>query len=358
MLASTLLGLTLAAMTAAKPALRKKPVVAPAKTDSASVEPDSLFVKVTVAPGQTLSWLGLRHLGGWTPEIASQVASDNPGLHPILQPGQTVRLRRSLDRRNLPPAQQIAMASRKAVVTRLAGPVFRLRPDGSRSPLAADQFLEAGDLVQTGDQAMAELIIDNQSILRVRANSLLRLVRIQDSSLHAPKSQTQVALSAGRVWTKVRQWAGPLVGFEVRMPRSIAGVHGTIFECAVAPDSSSRVWVDEGIVGVRGLGKDSTEKPVAKGQSAATSPSGEVKSETAPNGSAPGDEPASDPNAQATLPPPDLATLLPDPSPEVRQERAEVLKSNLERIVAAREEASKYRKTPDQNPQAPRKQNP
>jgi hypothetical protein len=137
-------------------------------------EPDSLFYTVTVSKGQTLSWIGLRHLGAWTPQIASKVTEDNPGLKPdFLVEGQNLRLRRSLDRRALSPAQQVASASRTAVVTRASGPVELLRADGTSSSVSANQFLVVGDRIRTGVGGMAELIIDNQSVLRLRENSRL-----------------------------------------------------------------------------------------------------------------------------------------------------------------------------------------
>lgn len=166
---------------------------------------------------------------------------------------------------------------------------------------------------------MVELIIDNQSILRVRANSQLELVRIQDSGkLAAKQAGTQVKLSLGRVWTKVRKWAGPLVGFEVRMPQSIAGVHGTIFECQANPDLSSQVWVEEGVVGVRKNEADSSETILTRGQSAQTDPTGRIER-----------------TENQDLP--DPTDLLPDPSPDARNHGHEDLRATLQQILAQRE---------------------
>jgi len=235
---------------------------APAKQPSATSptpktvqEQDSLFYKVVVAKGQTLSWIGLRHLGAWTPQIATQVATDNPGLHPnLVKDGDALRLRRSLDRRSLPPTQQISLASRRAVVTRVQGSVDRISPNGTAHPLSANEFLAAGDRIRTGPGSIAELVIDNQSILRLRENSKLSINAIQDSGrLKNREAGTQVGLDLGKVWVKVRKWAGPIVGFEVRLPTAIAGVHGTIFECAARADSSGEVRVHEGVVGVAGV---------------------------------------------------------------------------------------------------------
>lgn len=327
MIATVALSLSLVAGASAKarkvstaPSTRALPA---SVKDSTAQEPDSLFYLVASGPSQTLSWIGLRHLGAWTPEIASQILRDNPDLRKApLATGQRLRLRKRLDRRNLPPLQQIEMASRRAVITRLSGSVQRILADGSSLPLKSDDFVSSGERILTGPQAMAELIIDNQSILRLRANSQLELVHIQDSAnLTGRKAATQVRLGFGRVWTKVRKWAGPLVGFEVRMPSGIAGVHGTIFECQVFSDSSSQVWVEEGVVGVQGNGKDSTEIPVTQGQSVRIDSSGTV-------------------SGQASQDLPDPTDLLPDPSLDTRTNSHDDLRASAQNAATERQAAS------------------
>jgi hypothetical protein len=282
--------------------------VSPAKASQATAqaapsksvqEPDSLFYKTVVAKGQTLSWIGLRHLGAWTPEIAQRVIADNPGLRSgAPKEGTELRLRRNLDRRALSPAQQVSLASRRAVATRTLGIVDRIASDGSIHPLVADEFLSPGDRIRTGPGGVAELIIDNQSILRLRENSQIAFVAIQDSTrLKDRQAGTRVSLDLGRVWVKVRKWAGPLVGFEVRLPTAVAGVHGTIFECTVRADSSGEVSVLEGLVGVVG-GHARTETKVPAGQRVELSPKGDV-SPTAPFGQQPDPAESPDPSEEA-----------------------------------------------------------
>jgi hypothetical protein len=275
MLLTTLATALLTAVAPAKSSHKTAPAPVAATTTAPVQEPDSLFYKVTASKGQTLSWIGLRHLGAWTPEIAAQVLADNPNLSADqLAAGQALKLRRSLDRRNLEPAQQIAMASRKAVVTRTMGTVEVLLADGSTKPLAANQFISVGDKIRTGPASVAELVIDNQSILRVREKSVLGFVSAQDTAkIRDRHAGTQVSLESGSVWTKVRKWAGPLVGFEVKLPNAIAGVHGTIFECAVHVDGSSSVDVYEGVVGVTGNGQPGEIK-VTRNQQVTVSASG------------------------------------------------------------------------------------
>jgi hypothetical protein len=299
MLLTTLAAAFLTAVAPAKSSNKHAPSPATNAETVTVQEADSLFYKISVSKGQTLSWIGLRHLGAWTPEIASQVVADNPGLKPdILAEGQNLRLRRSLDRRALAPAQQIALASRKAVVTRTLGQVDFLLADGTTKPLTANQFLSVGDRIRTGKGGVAELVIDNQSILRVRENSQLSITSVQDTEKIAKgHAGTQVSLELGSVWTKVRKWAGPLVGFEVRLPNAIAGVHGTIFECVVRADSTGDVRVYEGVVGVTGRTMTSEVK-VARNQSVSAAANGTV---SAPKELLPGIqvEPALDPSKES-----------------------------------------------------------
>jgi hypothetical protein len=266
---------------AARKSPKKKP--APTAVDTASLvvappaEPDSLFGMIKVARGQTASWLSFRHLGAWTPEIAEQVKADNPHIPLLdqLEIGQTLRLRLSLDQRNWAPASQVAKAIRKAVATLVKGSV-QVHRAGSPNPepLRANEFLAPGDRITTRSGDVLELIIDNQSVLRLRDEAVLTLTAIQsDDSTQG--ARTSVALDMGRLWSKVRKWAGPLVGFQVRMPNAIAGVHGTTFECFVNADSSGGVTVHEGLVGVRDR-RLALESPVPSGKSVLVTTSGEV----------------------------------------------------------------------------------
>jgi hypothetical protein len=240
-----------------------------------AVAADSLFSSVVVRPNQSASWIAIRYLGAFSPAIRDTMKMDNPSIADLdrLKGGETLRLRRSMDRRKLPAERQIELASRQAVVTAIRGQGDLRRADGSTVPLSSNLFLSTGDEVRIGAGSSAELIIDNQSVLRLRENSRLRIFGIQDEALaNGRKAGTRVALDVGSLWVKVRTWAGPLVGFEVRLPTVIAGVHGTIFETTAGADSSQSVSVFEGVVGVRSLLDETREIKVTQGQSVTTRP--------------------------------------------------------------------------------------
>lgn len=242
---------------------------------NATPKSDTAFSSLVVRPRQTVSWLAFRHLGAFDKAILDTLKLDNPSLTelPRLKGGETLRLRRSMDRRPLSPARQIALASRQGVVTTLKGTGELRRASGELVPLAVNTFLAVGDEIRTGPATAAEVVIDNQSVLRLRENSRLRLLGVQDSVTTAGrKAGTRVALESGALWVKVRKWAGPLVGFEVRLPSTIAGVHGTIFEATVAKDSTESVYVVEGIVSVREQRAGGMEVKLERGQKVSTRP--------------------------------------------------------------------------------------
>lgn len=304
MLLSLALALGLATTSSASSSGPKKKARTPkleqtiSQPSAPQAEPDSLFTQITVGPSQTASWLGFRHLGAWSPDIAAKVASDNPGISSLdqLRPGQLLKLRKSFDQRRLTPAQQVSKAIRKAVVTLVKGQATLFRPGAQETPLQANMFLSVGDRISTGTDASVELIIDNQSVLRLRDKTTLSLVSIQDST-PAQKVGTSVFLETGRVWSKIRKWAGPLVGFQVKMPNAIAGVHGTTFVCKVATDSTSMVEVLEGVVGVKGSAQ-TQETAVRAGKTVRVSKDGTVSEPLDATGS-PKEE--SDPSTDSIL---------------------------------------------------------
>jgi len=240
---------------------------------TAPTNADTAYSTIVVRPHQTISWLSFRYLGTYDAKTSDTLKMDNPAISDLghLKGGETLRLRRSMDRRSLSPERQIALASRQAVVTTLKGSGEIRRANGQILPLSVNTFLATGDEVRTGAGTSAEVVVDNQSVLRMRENSRLRLQGIQDTTLAQGRSAgTRVALDAGSLWVKVRTWAGPLVGFEVRLPSTIAGVHGTVFETSIKADGSEEVLVREGVVSVRELRENGPEVRLMKGQSVST----------------------------------------------------------------------------------------
>jgi hypothetical protein len=225
-----------------------------------AVQAASEPVDYEIRKGQTLSRVALVKLGSWNDSILAQIRADNPGLDPDrIEPGQKIRLRIPSEDPLKPsdPVHAVQVASRKAVVTMVRGHGEILRASGAREPLLANRFLSAGDGVQTEAGSYAELVIDNQSVLRLNEKTRISLLAIQApqqvSVAEKRPFYTRIALLSGRSWAKVQKWAGRMVNYQIQLPTAIAGVHGTVFESQANDDSSGAVSVHEGEVGVGSL---------------------------------------------------------------------------------------------------------
>lgn len=220
-----------------------------------------------VRKGQTVSFIAFRTYGAYDDSIAGFLKADNPQIADMdrVEVGQILHLRKEASpvSAEKDPERRILMASRKAVVTLAQGSGEIRRAAGGRERLAANRFLTTGDSILTGADGVAEIIVDNQSVLRLAPGTEVRLTAIQQprqpTSADRRTLTTRFSLLRGTTWTKVRKWAGAVVAFQVQMPNAIAGVHGTVFENSIAKDSSSSVSVYQGEVGVQG-GPDPTPR--------------------------------------------------------------------------------------------------
>jgi len=225
-----------------------------------AVEPQNLEDYV-VRRGQTVSYIAFIKYGAFNDSIAGVLRKDNPQIQDLdkIQVGQVIKLRKEAKApvvAEKEPARRVQLASRKAVVTMVQGSGEIRRFKGKREPLQANRFLATGDTVVTLTDGFAELIIDNQSILRLASGTEVRLTAIQEPTKTTDKDArglvTTFFLARGKTWTKVQKWAGSLVRYQVQMPKAVAGVHGTVFENEVKDDSAAVVAVYQGEVGVSG----------------------------------------------------------------------------------------------------------
>ena len=229
----------------------------------------------TVRRGQTASYIAFIKYGAYNDSIASVLKADNPQISDLdkLQVGQIIKLRKATQAPvalEKDPQRRIQMASRKAVVTLAQGGGEIRRAKGGHEPLVANRFLMTGDSIVTALDGMAEIIVDNQSVLRLAAGTEVCLTAIQEPRKPTPTEArvltTRFSLLKGKTWTKVQKWAGSIVAFQVQMPNAIAGVHGTVFENNVAADSTSSVAVYQGEVGVQGGAEPAAKKSLAPTQ--------------------------------------------------------------------------------------------
>lgn len=217
----------------------------------------------TVRRGQTASYIAFLKYGIYNDSIATLLKTDNPQIPnlDLIQVGSILKIRKDA---KAPvaiakdPQKRIQMASRKAVVTMVVGSGEIRRATGIVENLVPNRFLSTGDVIATSPDGMAEIIIDNQSVLRLSHSTEVKLVAIQENQKNTASENrplvTRMALLRGRTWAKVQKWAGALVNYQIQLPNAIAGVHGTVFETEAKADSTGTVAVYQGEVGVSNVG--------------------------------------------------------------------------------------------------------
>ncbi|HEX8834048.1 MAG TPA: FecR family protein, partial [Abditibacteriaceae bacterium] len=133
-----------------------------------------------------------------------------------------------------------AWAAPVATVQAVAGQ-FRVKRRSAASFAAAGvrTNLNVGDFASTGPNSKASLLFNNGSQLRLNSNSTIEIT--SPSPVGKGKRSLFRAVS-GEVWARLRP------GQAAQTRSAIAGVRGTEFILAVAPDETSTLTVVEGAV--------------------------------------------------------------------------------------------------------------
>lgn len=143
-------------------------------------------------------------------------------------------------------AQDNAEGGVDARVTSARGDVYIYYKDAPDEAVEAEEDapLEAGDRVQTGRGANAELSLDGDSVIELGANADFEVESLETS---APS----FSLSLGSILAKIKSMAQTGGRLTVRTPTSVASVRGTEFGVDVEDGGDSHVGVfDEGQVAV------------------------------------------------------------------------------------------------------------
>jgi len=229
----------------------------------------------TVRRGQTVSYIAFLKYGVYNDSIVKVLKADNPKIEnlDLIQVGSILKIRKDVQAPialEKDPAKRIQMASKKAVVTMVVGTGEIHRANGAVEKLLPNRFLSTGDAIVTMADGMAEIIIDNQSVLRLSSSTEVKLTAIQEVQKATGSDNrpmvTRLALLRGKTWAKVQKWAGPLVNYQIQLPNAIAGVHGTVFETEAKADSTGLVAVYQGEVGVANPAPAAVKKSLAPTQ--------------------------------------------------------------------------------------------
>ena len=129
---------------------------------------------------------------------------------------------------------------------------------GQRSwlPAVNNQLLNAGDVVRTGAQSRAAILLADETQLKLSANTQLQLAVVRQSSnllvrvaqAGARADQSILNISGGEVWLRSKGAPGAL---RVSTPAVTAAIRGTEFDLRVASDGESTATVLEGSIDYR-----------------------------------------------------------------------------------------------------------
>ncbi len=232
---------------------------------------------IKVRRGDTLSYLCFKVYGQYDHAIAEFIRRENPKIKDVnlIYVGQVIKFpsrtavkkwlqeRRPSLEKVVPPLTtpqvpgekeeiipETKVRAHKAVITYLSGQGQVKKRQGS-SWMAAqpNMILYEGDQIKILSKSRAEIILDNQSVVRLAENSLLTIAKIEEVPA-AKRQATSLDLSLGRLWTKATKFFNPGSRYEVRTPTAIAGVQGTTYQVIVAESRETKVKVYQGEVSV------------------------------------------------------------------------------------------------------------
>jgi hypothetical protein len=242
------------------------------------------FIKHAVVKGETVSLICIDRIGFWSADLGKTISQDNPGIKNInlIFPGQTLTLRnpnyksektapaQSQSQPQAPVAERSAPAS-QGVVTWVDGNAQIIsKGQPTRQKLSVNAIVHPGDVIITLAGSRVEIIIDRETVLRLKENTRLTLDAFRDNT--ATSSKTKAGFTIGSVWTKMKRFRDKVTRFDLELPTAIAGVHGTVYQASIDKDSSSEVKVYTGEVGV----KNNPELHAAAGEVGEVSGPGEV----------------------------------------------------------------------------------
>ncbi|NLE02663.1 MAG: hypothetical protein GX640_22590 [Fibrobacter sp.] len=256
---------------------------------AASTDSDQSIIH-KVKKGESISLICIDLYGYYSAALGKAIAKSNPQIKNIdlIYVGQSLKLRKPQERKPVastpttPAAgttKDTSQASQQSeavdelfikkvaaiqgVVTCVEG-TASVKISGKKdfSPLTVNSIVYPGDVIKTGSNGRVELIINKESVVRLKENTLMTVQNFRDPAKENEK--TSLGFSVGTIWTKMKKFKDKFSRFELELPTAVAGVHGTVYQTTVSPDSSSEVKVFSGEVAVRGGASERGDVPVGE----------------------------------------------------------------------------------------------
>jgi len=231
---------------------------------------------IRVRKGDTISYLSFKIYGAYNSKIADLLRRENPQVKDVdlIYAGQQIRFpapesmkgiltektwkRTEPEKRKEPkearpeekPVPETRVRASKAVITFLEGEVqVKKAGQAQWSPARPNMILFEEDQIKVQAKSRAELILDNQCVLRLSENTLLTIHKLEEETA-AQKETARMELSLGKLWTRTAKLLNPSSRYEIKTPTAIAGVQGTTYQVQVGGDRSTNIQVFRGMVNV------------------------------------------------------------------------------------------------------------
>lgn len=231
---------------------------------------------IRVRKGDTISYLTFKIYGMYDPQMVDLLQRENPQIKDIdlIYVGQQLRfppaamMRKWLGEKLIKPAEpgrlmepkearskeepmlDTQVRGHKGVLTFLQGQVqVKKAGEAQWSPARPNMILYEKDQMKVLSKSRAELILDNQSVMRLSENTLMIIQKLEEETT-TQRETARVDLSLGRLWTRTAKLFNPASRFDVRTPTAIAGVQGTVYQVSVTDDRSTTIQVFQGAVNV------------------------------------------------------------------------------------------------------------
>jgi len=111
------------------------------------------------------------------------------------------------------------------------------REDAPEAPLVPGEKVFEGDLIRTGDNSRARVLLSNSSVVSIGSNAEVTMTQRKGKVTRKRTMGVKVAL--GRIWARVSSFFGSESSFEVTTPNAVAGVRGTSFFVDVDEDGNA-----------------------------------------------------------------------------------------------------------------------
>ncbi|MFP4012499.1 MAG: FecR domain-containing protein [Chitinispirillaceae bacterium] len=221
---------------------------------------DGQFVTHTVGKGESVSLICLELYGYYSDELGDAFHKDNPHIEDIdlISVGQELKFRKPRTEAKVKTEKTIQteplfvkkVNAVQGVVTYVEGEVsLKKSSESAAIPLPVNTIVTPGDKIITGKDGKAELIINRESVIRLKENTRMTVENFRGKG---NEKKTRLDCSSGTIWTKVKKIKDKICRFELSLPTAIAGVHGTVYQVSVNPDEDSEVKVYTGEVAVSG----------------------------------------------------------------------------------------------------------